>query len=180
MALSSTMHQITLDLSDTDRGVYEQLELAVARHPSENEAFLVTRLLAYALEYGPGIAFSRGLGVPDEPAVWAHDLTGRLLAWVDLGTPDAARLHRASKAADRVAVYCHKEPDPWLRSLAGQRIHNAQAIKLVLLDRGFVGALAEAVGRRTALSLTVTEGELYVDVGALSLHTTLQVAAVPA
>lgn len=171
MALSSTQYRIDVALSDTDRGVYETLDLQVARHPSETPEYLVTRVLAFALEHTEGIAFSRGLGQPDEPAVWAHDLTGQLRLWVDVGTPSAARLHRASKAADSVAVYCHKDSGPWLQGLQGQRIHQASSLRLVLLDRTWVATLAGVLGRRASVGLTVTEGELFVDVAGQTLHT---------
>ena len=69
MALTATIYNIDIDLADGDRQVYETLALRVARHPSESEAYLLTRVLAYALEYREGIAFSRGLSDPDEPAI---------------------------------------------------------------------------------------------------------------
>jgi uncharacterized protein YaeQ len=68
--------------SHVDRGVYETLELRLARHPSESPEYLVTRLLAYCLEYTEGIAFSKGLSDPDEPAIVVRDLTGALRAWI--------------------------------------------------------------------------------------------------
>jgi uncharacterized protein YaeQ len=34
----------------------------------ESAEYLVTRLLAYCLEYQEGIAFSKGLSEPEEPA----------------------------------------------------------------------------------------------------------------
>src|SRR5262245_25460311 len=106
--MSATAHTFDVELSDVDRGVYESLSLRTARHPSESEQYLVARVLAYALEYTPGIAFTQGLFASDEPAVWVRDLTDQLVAWIEVGTPDPARLHKASKAAERVAVYCHK------------------------------------------------------------------------
>ena len=50
MALQATVHVFRVSLADSDRGVYETLELRVARHPSESAEYLVTRLLAYCLE----------------------------------------------------------------------------------------------------------------------------------
>ncbi|HLS85346.1 MAG TPA: YaeQ family protein, partial [Burkholderiales bacterium] len=77
MALTATLHQFTVALSDVDRGVYETLAIKAARHPSESAEYLWTRVLAYCLEYADGIAFSRGgLSDPDEPAVLVRDLTG--------------------------------------------------------------------------------------------------------
>jgi uncharacterized protein YaeQ len=163
MALSGTVHSVELVLSDADRHVYETLSLRVARHPSEADVYLVARLLAYALEYTDGIGFSRGgLSSPDDPALHVRDRTGALQAWIEVGTPDAARLHRAAKAADRVAVYCHKDPAVWLASLATARIHRADALALHALDRELVGELAARLDRRIRWELAVSGGSLYV------------------
>ena len=78
MALTSTMYNFDIDLADSDRGVDEHLELRVPRHPSESEDYLVTRVLAYCLEYTDGISFSKGISDPDEPTVAVRDLTGRI------------------------------------------------------------------------------------------------------
>lgn len=162
MALTSTIYNFTVDLADQDRGVYESLALRVARHPSEAEEYLVTRVLAYALEFTAGIEFSRGLSDPDEPTIAARDLTGALRLWVEIGNPDAARLHKAAKAAARVAVYTHKDPQQLLNRLRGERIHRAGEIAIYSLDRALVGALAERLDRRMAFSLSVSDGELLV------------------
>ena len=60
MALTATIYNFEIDLADNDRGVYDSVALRVARHPSESEEYLLTRVLAYALEFTPGIAFSAG------------------------------------------------------------------------------------------------------------------------
>src|SRR5689334_22786076 len=125
MALTATIYTFDVDLADADRSVYETIAIRMAQHPSESEDFLVARLLAYCLEYADGIGFSNGLSDPDEPPVSVRDLTGKIRVWVDIGSPDAARLHRAAKSVDRVVVYCHRDPAQWLRQLAGERIHRA-------------------------------------------------------
>ena len=110
MAIGVTMYTFDIQLADVDRGVYEDLSVRVARHPSETDAFMLTRVLAYALEYEEGIAFSEGISATDEPAVLVRDLTGALVAWIEVGAPDAARLHTGSLAGARVAVYTHRDP----------------------------------------------------------------------
>ena len=169
MALTATIYNIDIDLADADRQVYETLALRVARHPSESEAYLLTRVLAYALEYREGIAFSRGLSEPDEPAISVRDLTGALRAWVEVGTPDADRLHRAAKAADRVVVYTHKDPAQFVRQLAGERIHRIEALELYSIDRTLITALAERLDRRMAFSLSITDRDLYISIGSDTL-----------
>lgn len=53
------IHRFEIALADVDRGVYQDLDLRVARHPSEDISYLVTRVLAYALEYEDGLEFSK-------------------------------------------------------------------------------------------------------------------------
>jgi uncharacterized protein YaeQ len=149
--------------------VYETLALRVARHPSESEAYLVTRVLAYAMEYTDGIVFSRGVSEPDEPAIVVRDLTGAIRSWIEIGSPDAARLHRAAKAAPRVAVYTHKDAAQLLRNLSGERIHRAADIELYAIDRALIAALTARLDRRMAFSLSINERELYVSIGADTL-----------
>ena len=162
MALSATVFAFDIDLADSDRQVYEQLSLRLARHPSESDGFLVARLLAYCLEYREGIEFSRGLCDADDPPIAVRDLTGELRAWIDVGTPSAERLHRASKAADRVVVYVHKEHRQWLRQLEGAVIHRRHALVIQTLDPAFVAALAARLERRLSFALSVAEGEVFV------------------
>src|SRR6185312_3018189 len=157
MALTSTIHTFDIALADSDRGVYEDLSLRVPRHPSETEEYLVTRVLAYCLEYVEGIAFSKGLAQVDEPAIVVRDLTGALQAWIEVGAPDADRLHKASKAAPRVAVYIFKEPRIYLGQLAGARIHRGESIEIFSVDRELLQGLVARLDRRTALDLAVTE-----------------------
>ena len=165
MALTATIYNVDVDLSDTDRGVYETVALRVARHPSESEEYLVARVIAYLMEFADGIEFSRGVSSPDEPTIAVRDLTGALRAWIDIGTPDAARLHKASKLARRVAVYTHKDPAQFLKQLAGKTIHNADALELYAIDRALVSALVARLERRMAFSLSISDRELYLSIG---------------
>ncbi|GAA5052678.1 YaeQ family protein [Nocardia callitridis] len=175
MALSATLHTFDAQLADVDRGVYEDLELRLARHPSETAEFMVTRLLAYLLEYEEGITFSDGgVSSTDEPAVLVRDLTGRLTTWIEVGAPDAERLHRASKLADRVAIYTHRDPAKVLGPLAGKRIHRAEAIPLYSFDRAFIDTAVRAVARRNTVTLSVTERSAYLEINGTTLSTAVE------
>jgi uncharacterized protein YaeQ len=169
VALTATIYNVDVDLADADRQVYESVALRLARHPSESEDYLVTRLLAYLLEYREGLAFSSGLSDPDEPTMAVRDLTGALQSWIDVGTPDAARLHKASKASPRVVVYTHKDPEQLVSRLSGERIHRADAIELYAIDRQLVGALAGRLERRMSFAVSTSERELFVSIGAETL-----------
>lgn len=165
MALGSTIYTFDIDLADSDRAVYQSLNLRVAQHPSETADYLLTRVLAYCLEYAEGIAFSKGLSDPDDPAISVRDLTGALQAWVDIGLPEPERLHRASKAAPRVAVYTHKDPAQWAAKLAAAKIHRAERLEVFAFDRPWLAQVVARLERRMKFSLARSEGEIYLSVG---------------
>jgi uncharacterized protein YaeQ len=174
MALTATIYRVSVELAHIDRGVYETLDLRLARHPSESLDYMATRLLAYCLEYTEGIAFTDGgISATDEPAVVVRDLTGRTIAWIEIGLPSAERLHRGHKLAGRAAVYTHRGIAQVLGELGGHGIHRAADIPVVELDRAFVTAFAESLDRRSSLSLSITEGQVYAEIEGRHLETHL-------
>lgn len=179
MALTATLYNFAIELADVDRGVYESLALKVAQHPSETEERLLTRVLAYCLEYTDGIAFSRGISDPDEPAISVRDLTGTINAWIEVGAPDAARLHKASKAAPRVAVYIEKAPVIYLRQLAGEKIHKAEQLEILAIDRELIASLVERLDRRMSFAMSVTDRHIFLSLGSLSFDGAVERIAIP-
>jgi uncharacterized protein YaeQ len=165
MALGATMYVFNVELADSDRGVYETLEIRAAQHPSETADYLLTRVLAYCLEYTDGIGFSKGLSDPDEPTLFVRDLTGALQVWVEIGTPDADRVHRAGKAAPRVAIYCHKDAELLASKLAAEKIHRLADLELYAIDRTWLASWVKLLARRMNFTLTVAERHLYLTVG---------------
>src|SRR5262249_28585382 len=125
----------------------------------------------YCLSYEEGIEFSKGgLSSTDEPPIAVRDPTGILLAWIDVGVPSAERLHKASKAARRVAVFT-TELGQLRREAATRAIHKSDAIEVFPLDVSFIEALAAKMQRTTKLELTRSEGQLYVTVSGATLET---------
>ncbi len=180
MALTATIYVFTVRIADADRGLYETVNLRLARHPSETAEYLLTRLFAYCLEFTEGLTFSKGLSDPDEPALAIRDLTGALQAWIDIGTPEPARLHKASKAAPRVAVYVHRDPESWLARLVGERIHRAEQIAIHVMDRELIAAMATRLERRMEFDLSVAERNLYVTLGDETLSGVVTLRELPA
>jgi uncharacterized protein YaeQ len=174
VALGATMYVFEVRLADADRGVYETLTIRAARHPSETAEYLVTRLLAYCLEYTEGIAFSKGLSDPDQPAITVRDLTGALQAWIEVGAPDAGRLHKAAKSAPDVAVYVHRDVDALLSRLAGERIHRSEALRICAVDRELLAAFVARLDRRMDFDLAVSDRTIYLSLGEDTLTGTVQ------
>lgn len=171
MAAQATIHRVQIQLSDVDRGVYEALDLRIARHPSESMRYMLTRTLAYALSYEEGIAFSKGgISDTDEAPVAVRDPTGRLLAWIDVGTPAAERMHKASKAAPRVSIFTHGDLALLRREALAGKVHKAEAIEVWRIDTALLDALEPRIERHTAFDVTRSDGRLYLTLGETTLE----------
>ncbi len=171
MALSATIYNFETELSDVDRGVYETFSLRLARHPSETLEFMLTRFLAYCLEYTQGITLTDGVSAGDDPALLVRDLTGRITAWIEVGMPDAKKLHRGSKLASRAAVYTHRNIGKVLEELQGRKIHQAAQIPVYEFGHGFIDRVAATLERREQITLSVNERQLYLDISGRSFDT---------
>lgn len=174
MALNATVYSFEINLSDLDRNVCQALAFRVAQHPSETDAYLMTRVLAYCLEYREGLSFSKGgLSDPDAPALAVHDLTGALRRWIEVGLPEPARLHRASKASPEVAVYSHKDVDTLLARLVTEKVHRANDIQIITFDRDMIASLTARLTRRMIFDLVITERQIYLSLGAETISGSL-------
>ena len=166
MALSATVYHVEIEVSDIERGVYETLDLRIARHPSESMPYFLTRTIAYALLYEEGIAFSKGgLSSADEPPLTIRDLQGNLRVQVEIGTPSADRLHRASKASPRLVVFTQNDPRLLIREAASREIHKADRIEVYALEPKFLDRLGELTDRNSKWTLMRNDGQVYVTVG---------------
>ena len=169
MALKSTIFKADLALADIDHACYTDLQLTLARHPSETDERMMVRLAALALNAhqvqamcgGDGrIGFGAGLSSPDEPDVLLTDFTGRARLWIEVGQPDDKPLAKACSKADQVLVYAHgPAAEVWWRGIAGKlaRLDRLQVWRLPAAD---VQALAQLAERSMQLQATVQEGVL--------------------
>ena len=166
MAQASTLYRFRIDLSDVDRGVYKALDFRVAMHPSETTQFLLTRVLAYALNAQDGLEFAPGgLSDPDEPCVRALDANGTIRLWIEVGKPSARKLHKASKAAQSVRIYTYKDPELVLAEIASGGIYRAERIEVYSFGSAFLDRIAVKLARDNSWSLLHHEGALTLGIG---------------
>ena len=173
MTLTATIYNLAIELADIDRRVYERLDLRMARQPSETVENMLTRALAYCLEYQDGIALTEGVASGDEPAILVRDLTGRIIAWIEVGSPPADRLHKGSKLAGRAAVYANRNLSQLMNQLNVKKIHRAAEIPIYSFVPGFIEEIAGPLQRRAEMSISITERQMYLDVNGQSFTTAI-------
>ena len=174
MALPSKVYRVNIQLSDVDRGVYESLQATVARHPSETEERLVARLLAYALFFEPELTFTKGISAVDEPDLWLKGPDGRVLLWVEVGIPESDRLIKASRHSERVAlVACGKAFPNWEQQHL-PKLERVPNLSVICFDQTFINRLVTKLDRSINWSITITDGNLYINIGDETFETVLQ------
>jgi uncharacterized protein YaeQ len=169
MAIKSTVFKADVQLADIDHGCYTDLQLTLARHPSETDERMLVRLAALALNAhqvqdlcggDARIGFGAGLSSPDEPDVQLVDFTGRTRLWIEVGQPEDKPLAKACSKADQVIVYAYgSAADVWWRGIEGKlaRLERLQVWRFPTADAQALAGLAE---RSMQLQATVQEGVL--------------------
>ncbi len=165
MALGSTIYRFDIELSDVDRGVYESIALRVPMHPSESPSYLMTRILAFLLNYEERLVFSKGICDAAESAIFHDSFDGVRQLAIEIGLPSAERLHKTAKGARAVKVYTDRHPRRLRQQIKGKTIHNLDQILFHAFEPEFLNTLIDLLERKNSWQLTHTEGELYLTIG---------------
>ena len=93
-----------------------------------------------------------------------------LLVLADIGVVVSQRLGdvqgplKGLKLAGRAAVYTHRDVQKVLAQLSAAKIDRLSAVPVYEFDRSFVDEIAGLIERRSTLSISVTERELYLEI----------------
>ncbi len=174
MALPSKIYKTNIHLADIDRSHYETLQATVAQHPSETEERLVARLLAFAIFYEDDLTFTKGLCANDEPDLWVRGGDGRVRFWVEVGLPDAERIVKASRHAERVALLdCGRALPSWQQQHL-PKLANISNLTVIGIDQAFLASLVERLERSVSWSITITEGVCYLTIAEETIETPIR------
>ena len=160
MAPNSTVYKCELQVTDMDRHYYASHNLTLAQHPSETEARLMARLLAFAMHADDRLEFGKGLS-EDEPALWRRDYTGDIELWIELGHPDESRVRKASGRAREVVVvnYAGHASELWWTRNA-QALSKLRALTVIDLAPDDIDAAVTLLARGMRLTAMLQDGEL--------------------
>jgi uncharacterized protein YaeQ len=170
MARTATIYRFDLDIADVDRNRYATVELRVAQHPSESEASLVTRVIAWCLEHDDDLRMGRGIAHPEEATLSVVDPTGQTLRWIEVGAPSAERLHKAAKSAPYVLVVAHRSLQTLALELRQRALYRGDEIELIELPPLFIDGIAAGLQRTNRWSALITEQTLYLTTAAGTLE----------
>lgn len=161
MALKPTIYKFKISVSDLDRDYFDAIDLIVAQHPSETLERMMARVLAFCIEARENLAFTKGLSSPDEPDIWARSLSDQIELWIDVGEPAPDRIKKATRLAQRVAVYSfNSKSGAWW----SQENKNFAALNVEVFQFKWqeIQALAALVERTMNFSITISASTAFI------------------
>ncbi|MDQ6992722.1 MAG: YaeQ family protein [Mariprofundus sp.] len=166
MAIKSTIFKAEIAITDMDRNYYQDHQLTIARHPSENDERMMVRLLAFALNASEMMQFTKGLSSEDEPEIWQKSLSGEIEVWIDLGQPDEKRIRKACGRARRVVIctYQHRSSSVWWEQYRS-KLERFDNLEVVHIPDESVVALGTMAQRSMRLQCTIQDSQLWFSNG---------------
>ncbi|MDQ6988287.1 MAG: YaeQ family protein [Mariprofundaceae bacterium] len=171
MAIKATIFKADIQVTDMDRHYYQDHQLTIARHPSENDERMMLRLLAFALHAHEYLALSKGISSDEEPDIWQKSLSGEVEVWIDLGQPDEKRIRQACGRAQKVVIYTYHERSAllWWQSVQTKLNRFAQ-LKVILIPDSAMQNMAQLAVRNMQLQYTIQDGEVLISNGSTAMQ----------
>lgn len=163
MALKATIFKATVQVADMDRHFYDELQLTLARHPSETDERMMIRLLAFVLHAADQLQFTKGISTDDEPDLWQKSLSDEIELWIEIGLPDESRIRKACNRARQVRIYTYgaRAMPPWWEKLK-DKVARFDNLAIIHLPAEATTALAGLARKTMALQCTIEDGQIWL------------------
>ena len=163
MALKATIFKVDLAVADMDRNHFADYALTLARHPAENDARMMIRLLAFMRYADELLVFGKGLSTDEEPYLWRKELTGVIDLWIVVGQTDERWLRKASGRSERVSVFTYggRVAEIWWEQNRAvlEKLPNLTVFRLSAESTQELAALAN---RAMSLQCMTQDGEMLI------------------
>ena len=166
MALKATIFKATVSISDMDRNYYQEHHLTLARHPSETDARMMLRLLAFILNASETLEFTKGLSEVDDPDLWQKSLTDEIELWIELGQPSEQRLKKGCNQSQVMKVYSYADNafDTWW-SKEQNKAWQHQNLEVFTVEAALAEQLSQVVERNMQIQASIQDGQLWLTLG---------------
>ena len=159
MAANATIYKALLNIANMDTHYYEEHNLTLAQHPSENDLRLMIRLIAFIFNANEDLVLCKGIAEDDEPDLWQKSLGGDIKLWIDLGQPDEKRIKKACGRSDKVIIYTFQEgaARAWFKQIENA-LRRFKNLEVVYLDMDT--EVENLATRAMKLQANISDGEL--------------------
>jgi len=177
MTFVEAFYGFNLEITHTDRDVYEKIRLKTPKHPHEPLEHLYARILAFAHCYEPDQVFTHGLFQPEEPTIWRKSVTGELLLWTQVGCPPAHKLKKALRAHSEAHFHIYffedSQVEQFCSHMRGSRNNWVENVHFHRIDPALLQDLLPLSKSSSDWSATIVDGSMYLVVDDHEFHTSI-------
>ncbi|GAD90318.1 MULTISPECIES: YaeQ family protein [Vibrio] len=165
MALKPTIFKFRVNIADTNRNRFEDINLTIAKHPSENEVRMLVRILAFCLNATPNLTFTKGLSDQEEPDIWELSDIGDILTWIEVGEPSTDRVKKAARKSKQTHIYTFNENKSNVWFAKNQSALRDIKTSVTQFDFAPITELVAGLQRTNDLSLMISGDSMFATLG---------------
>lgn len=163
MALNASIYKVSAQLSNLNTHYYDEFQLTLARHPSENETRMMSRLVGFLFCAHQKLEFTKGISTSEEPDIWQKDYSGDILQWIELGQPDLKRIRQAAGKARAVKIFTYNPntANEWFQKIK-ESVDSLKHVEVYHLKVMSDDSLENLAAKKMDLACLIEEQSLYL------------------
>lgn len=176
MALKATIFKADLSITDMDRNYYNDHNLTIARHPSENDARMMLRIIAFIVNAHERLQFTKGLSDDDVPDLWQKSYSDEIDLWIELGQPSEQRIKKGCNQSQQMLIYSYADNsfNAWWKK-ESSALQRRQNLAVFTLPEELANTLSHAVQRSMQIQVTIQDGQIWLTIEGADATESLEV-----
>jgi len=177
MALKATIFKADISITDMDRNYYSDHNLTIARHPSENDARMMLRIIAFIVNAHERLQFTKGLSDDDVPDLWQKNFSDEIELWIELGQPSEQRIKKGCNQSQQIMIYSYADNsfEAWW-SKEQNKLQTRKNLSVFTLPESLSITLANAVQRSMQIQVTIQDGQMWLTIEGADVTESVEVA----
>ncbi len=165
MALKATIFKADISISDMDRNYYNDHNLTIARHPSENDERMMLRIIAFIANAHERLQFTKGLSDDEVPDLWQKSFSDEIELWIELGQPSEQRIKKGCNQSQqmRIFAYANNSFEVWWKKEKG-KLQSRKNLSVYTLPEELTSRLAAAAQRSMQMQVTIQDGQMWLTI----------------
>jgi len=161
MSFLAGFYTFVIELSNVERGVYEQVKTKCSRHVGEDLEFFLARHVAFAHSYVPNLKLLPDASDARLPIFKRTNASGEDDIWGFLGNVDARAIRHSRKSARHIktAVYFYSQEQlhKFCRDLRGATENWVAGVEFFFIEPDLLDWLCGHEATRTRWDVTITD-----------------------
>ncbi|NVK24473.1 MAG: YaeQ family protein [Gammaproteobacteria bacterium] len=176
MALKATIFKADISITDMDRNYYNDHNLTIARHPSENDERMMLRIIAFIVNASERLEFTKGLSDDEVPDLWQKAYSDEIELWVELGQPSEQRIKKGCNQSQQMLIYSYADNsfNEWWKK-EHNKLATRKNLTVYTLPETLSSTLANLVQRSMQIQVTIQDAQIWLTIESGGISESLEI-----